>query len=466
MSFDRRLVESLSLGFSLRPGWPIRSLDDPYSSQSSLSVTPSALRRYRAERLLRKDFPELRAKVLAVVSSRLRSKGIALDHADLESCYAQAFHGLYATVLDGEEIENPTGWLVTVTFRRAIDESSSVARRGSAAEAHPAAGRACSTDEGQWAAPDYDIARALDDRATIREVFEGLRSSLSPRECEAASLCYLQGFTRAEAAERMGIRAARMHKLMEGAAPGRPGVAGKVGELLSTIKAGGWCERQSSLMRAYAFGILDPDGERHALAAAHCRECPACRAHVASLRGLAAVLPPLPLPLAFMGGTGAIAGTGPDPGAVSTTAGAGSGAAGGASGGWLAGMGSLAAKLAVVGVAAIGAGIVLHGSGAHGRSGGALRAASGSSATRGEARSRVSLVTPLGRTLRGSATDKSSAPSSRRRRRTGVTRGGRPGSGVSASSVAAPEFSPERVRQPARTSAPPLSTPGAGEFGF
>ncbi len=92
----------------------------------------------------------------------------------------------------------------------------------------------------------------------------------------------------------MGVSEARMRKLMEGAGPGRPGVAGKVGELLETIKAGGWCEQQSSLMRAYAFGILDPDGERHALAVAHCRECPACRAHVASLRGLASVLP-LPL---------------------------------------------------------------------------------------------------------------------------------------------------------------------------
>ncbi len=79
-----------------------------------------------------------------------------------------------------------------------------------------------------------------------------------------------------------------MRKLMEGAGPGRPGVAGKVGELLETIRAGGWCEQQSSLMRAYAFGMLDPGGERHALAVAHCRECPACRAHVASLRGLAA----------------------------------------------------------------------------------------------------------------------------------------------------------------------------------
>ena len=86
-----------------------------------------------------------------------------------------------------------------------------------------------------------------------------------------------------------------MRKLMEGPGPGRPGVAGKVGELVETIRGGGWCEEQGSLMRGLAFGILDPEGERYRLAMAHRRECPACRAYVLSLRGLAAVLP-VPFP--------------------------------------------------------------------------------------------------------------------------------------------------------------------------
>ncbi len=78
---------------------------------------------------------------------------------------------------------------------------------------------------------------------------------------------------------------------MEGRGPGRPGVAGKVGELLEAIRGGEWCEQQGSLMRGLAFGILDPGGERYRLARLHQRECPACRAYVLSLRGLAAVLP-------------------------------------------------------------------------------------------------------------------------------------------------------------------------------
>ncbi len=145
-------------------------------------------------------------------------------------------------------------------------------------------------------ASERDFAAELDDRMRLRQLFEGLRGRLDAREREAATLCYLQGLSRAEAAERMGVSERRMRKLMEGHGPGRPGVAGKVGALVETIRDGAWCAEQGSLMRALAYGILDPDGERHRLALAHHGQCPACRAYVASLRGLAATLPPVLLP--------------------------------------------------------------------------------------------------------------------------------------------------------------------------
>ena len=96
-----------------------------------------------------------------------------------------------------------------------------------------------------------------------------------------------------------------MRKLMDGQGAGRPGVAGKVGRLVETIRDGGWCEEQGSLMRGLAYGILDPDGERYRLALIHRSECPACRAYVVSLRGLAAALPPVLLPWGL--GAGALA---------------------------------------------------------------------------------------------------------------------------------------------------------------
>jgi DNA-directed RNA polymerase specialized sigma24 family protein len=338
-------------------------------------MSPLPLRRYRAERLLRQEFEARRGEVLAVVRRRLRAGGVRLDESDLEACYAQAWQGLYAALVAGREVANPLGWLTVVTFRRAIDEHRSRARAS-----EPGAGVGVDAD---GTATEPDLAAELDDRVRLRQLFEALRGTLSARECEAASLCYLQGLTRAQAAARMGIGEPAMRKLMEGRGPGRPGVAAKVGELLRTIRAGGWCEQQSSLMRGLAFGILDPAGERYRLARLHQRECPACRAYVLSLRGLAAVLPPLPLPwglgLAVAGhgavakaGAGAKTGAGAGAqvgtrtgaqagrGAATTKAGAGAGAgtgavsasgaagAGGAAGGgWVLIGGSAGTKLAV-----------------------------------------------------------------------------------------------------------------------
>ncbi|HTC60239.1 MAG TPA: hypothetical protein VK691_08995 [Solirubrobacteraceae bacterium] len=428
-------------------------------------MSPSRLSRYRAERLLRKDFVGLRAKVLAIVRGQLRAKGIALDQADLEASYAQAWHGLYATVLEGEQVENPSAWLVLVTFRRAIDE-------------HRAAGRAGVVGLGEigsypsrFDATRTDLASELDDRARLRHVFEALRSRLSARECEAASLCYLQGLSRAEAAERMGVGEARMRKLMEGTGPGRPGVAGKVGGLLETIKAGGWCEQQSSLMRAYAFGILDPDGERHALAVAHCRQCPACRAHVASLRGLASVLPLplLPRLSAVAGGASASArgwasarrlrAGGPRPGAGPATARAANASRLGA-GGWSGVTGSLTAKLAVMVVVLVGAGYAALGSHAHASpSGRPAHAAPARAQIAASVFSRAPFALPPAHARGARSNRRPTAAPGRRRRAAPVH--------ASSAEAAAREFGPERASGPSPTQpTAPRTGSSAGEFGF
>jgi DNA-directed RNA polymerase specialized sigma24 family protein len=372
-------------------------------------MSPLSLRRYRAERLLRDEFEGLRGRVLASVRGRLGASAASLDQGDLEACYAAAWQGLYAAVLDGQEIANPTGWLVLVTYRRAIEElrASGRAHRGGALGADGPAGRheEIAPDMGSAGALECDLAAELDDRMRLRQLFEGLRGRLDAREREAATLCYLQGLSRSEAAERMGVSETRMRKLMEGRGPARPGVAGKVGALVQAIRDGDWCEEQGSLMRALAFGMLDPQGERHRLALMHHGQCPACRAYVVSLRGLAAALPPVFLPwslgaatLARAGGAvhaggaagaagggagGASAGGTASSGAPGGAAGAGlqagrgvagaasaSGAAGvggAAGGGWLIGAGPFGAKLAVGCLLAlgVGAGCVALDGGAH-----------------------------------------------------------------------------------------------------
>jgi DNA-directed RNA polymerase specialized sigma24 family protein len=345
-------------------------------------VSPVSLRRYRAERLLREEFERLRAHVLGNVRARLRWSGLCLDASDLDACYAQAWQGLYAAVLGGERIANPGGWLSVVATRRAIDEhrarERARCRAGAAGESRESA---VSVSSGARLERERDLAAELDDRARLRQLFEALRGRLSSRELQAAALCYLQGLSRSEAAAQMGLSPRRMRKLMEGTAE-RPGVAGKVGALADTIRAGAWCDEQGSLMRAFAYGILDPVGERHQLALIHSSECPACRAYVLSLRGLAVALPPAPmllrwaLPAGAGGGAGAglgvhAAASGGSPVAAGTATGSGlaapapgvagalsaSGAgASAAGGGWLLAGAPLGAKLAAGCALALGLG--------------------------------------------------------------------------------------------------------------
>ena len=336
-------------------------------------MSPLLLRRYRADRLPREEFDRLHGRVVNGVRASLRSSGVTLDPADLDACYSQAWQGLYAAVLEGQEIGNTAGWLFVAALRRAIDEHRSQSRARLEFRSSVDEDGATGLRDGDFASgAERDLSEVLDDRTRLRQFFEGLLGRLSERELQAATLCYLQGFTRAEAAQLMGISTERMRKLMEGDGQRRPGVAAKVGALAATIARGDWCDEQGSLMRALAFGMLDSAGERHRIAELHRSECPACRAYVLSLRGLASVLPPLPSVLHLALGTGAagvagaggVAGaslggaTGAAPGAGTaaqsapaiggTLAASGAAGAGGAAGGgWLLAGGSLSAKLAM-----------------------------------------------------------------------------------------------------------------------
>jgi len=237
------------------------------------------LRRRRAEQFLQREYVLQRDNVLRAVRGKLAREGIHLDDADLDAFYNQAWHGVYGQILEGVQVENPPGLLVRVTYCRAIDEYRKlhVARRADEVEV---------AEHGL----DPDTAQHLDDEAKLRQFTEGLRDRLSRRECEAATLCYLLGLSRPEAAERLGVEPKRMEKIMDA-------VSKKVGEFVRDIEAGAWCERRGSLMRAYALGVLDPEGERHRLAREHLGACSGCRAYVRSLRGLGAALPPVGLPL-------------------------------------------------------------------------------------------------------------------------------------------------------------------------
>jgi hypothetical protein len=128
-----------------------------------------------------------------------------------------------------------------------------------------------------------------------------MREQLDRREREAAALCYVQDYTRPEAAAAMGLKPRRMEKLMDG-------VSKKVGAFVGDIARDEFCDARHSMIKAYALGVLDPEGERYQLAADHLRDCPACRRDVLRMRGIAALTPPAPILLAVLGAAGGASG--------------------------------------------------------------------------------------------------------------------------------------------------------------
>lgn len=245
-------------------------------------------RREQADALVAREYELRKAEVLRTVRGRLAARGMRFDDSDLESFYNQAWHGVHLRLSEGGTVENPVGLLVTISERRAVDELRSLRpeRRAAAGEADDRL-------------VDPDLAGRLDDHTRLRRFVEGLRSDLSERERQAAALCYVQDFTRAEAAAALGVTPRRMEKIMDR-------VSKKVGALVRDIAQDEWCERRRSTIKAYSLGMLDASGERHRQAVEHLDDCSACRYRVLRWRGLAALVPPVPaLPFLTGGGTGA-----------------------------------------------------------------------------------------------------------------------------------------------------------------
>jgi DNA-directed RNA polymerase specialized sigma24 family protein len=307
--------------------------------------TPGSRHRERADRVIAREYEASRDTVLRVIGAKLRQIDITLDPRDLEAAYNQAWHALHQRLAAGAEVENRTGFLVTSAYRRAIDEHRA---------ARPGRHQELPEDV---PAVEADLAQQLDDRRRLRALRSGMRERLDDRELRAATLCYLHGCTRREAAEILGVSPRRMEKVMDR-------VSKRMAELAVDVE-GDWCEQQRSLIQAYALGILDPDGERYPLAVAHLEDCSACRRRVLMLRGLAAVAPPVPLVLAG----GAVVGGGATPtgdraeagsGASSAAGAAVTGAVAGAAGtGRIGAKGLAVAAAGVAAVVAVAVGVVL-----------------------------------------------------------------------------------------------------------
>ncbi len=165
----------------------------------------------------------------------------------------------------------------------------------------------------------------------------------------------LHEHSRRDASDIMGIDIKRLDKIMVAANK-------KLGGMLEAINRGHWCQDQRSLIKAYALGLHEQGGERHALALAHVMECQACAAYVRSLRGLSAAVPAPALLASAAGAGGGVAGAlgALLNGGASSAAVGGAGAAGGGGGAaLLSGIGAKTVALCASAICAAGGAMVL-----------------------------------------------------------------------------------------------------------
>lgn len=302
---------------------------DSESSSPTLASVP----RVDADAVIAEEYDAFRADVTRAVGAKLAATKIRFADLDMDGFYNQAWFGLYTKLQAGEEIENRKGLLVQMTYRRAIDEYRSL---------HP--DRQAGPDALDVMSVDQSPDETIEQQDQFRQFVSTMRTELNERELKAATLCYVYGYTRPEAAEVVGVRPKRMEKIMDE-------VSRKMRPMLAHIKQGEYCESRVDLINMYALGALDEDSAAYQEAVDHLKHCPGCRRKVLGTRGLTAVTPVAGLGLLVT--TGALA-AGAGTAAAASGAGGSSSSAGG--GGILSGgFAQAAAVVAAVGVVAAGA---------------------------------------------------------------------------------------------------------------
>jgi DNA-directed RNA polymerase specialized sigma24 family protein len=254
-----------------------------------VSLLPHRSPRQQAEAVANANYEALKQVVLRSVRSRLFARSVRLDQIDLEAAYNQAWHGVCQTIAQNRRVENLAGLLVDITCKRAIDiyrQRNEAMHADADVENH---------------AVEVDLAERVDDQNKIERLLERLKDRLTDVQRNAVTLCVLQGYTRPEAARILGIEAAAFEKVMDRTMK-------KIGGIIAGMDSRGCGDDEwARALRSFALGLMSEDSPDYERIAEHVGECASCNRYVMGLRGLAAVLPPLGLPLAPVGhGSGAL----------------------------------------------------------------------------------------------------------------------------------------------------------------
>lgn len=240
---------------------------------------PHRTPKVEADEIANANYEALKDPVLKSVRGKLFGGGPRLNETDLDEAYLLGWHALTEYIVQGNKVANLTGFLVNATYLRARD----IARR-----LHE--DRYVEADLEAHGVED-DLAERVDDGIKLDRLIERLKDRLSDQERQAVTLCVLHGFKRPEAAKVLEVSEIRIQKVMDTAMKKIAGVVAGI----DTRGCGG--DEWARLLRAYALGLLRESDRDYERAIAHINECETCSRYVTGLRGLAAILPPVGLPL-------------------------------------------------------------------------------------------------------------------------------------------------------------------------
>lgn len=172
---------------------------------SSLRVPRQAVGQARSAQLLAEHYASARVSVLRKARGDLRSANHFVTDLDLDAAYNGAWLDLVAQVDAGAEVDNPPGWLVIATKRRAIDGR----RSDHASRELPL------TAARQLSIAGDEMVDQIDRSDAVRAAAAVARHKFSERDGRVAALL-LTGHSRGEISMKTGLPLKRLHKILDG----------------------------------------------------------------------------------------------------------------------------------------------------------------------------------------------------------------------------------------------------------
>lgn len=181
--------------------------------------------RYRAEQLARTHYTKLQAPVAHFVRRRLGRAAENLPDQELEASYNMAWDALMRQVTQDKAPDGIDGWLRVVTYRQALRY---LRRRRFDCELPLG-----EHDDFETAGDPCELANG---REIVRQFLTQIEGRFGERGARIVAHLWLGGFTRAAAADRVGVSKKCLERMLYGTT-GRAGLKQELARLLEQLNS-------------------------------------------------------------------------------------------------------------------------------------------------------------------------------------------------------------------------------------